>query len=381
MESCGDGSHFGFGSRWDLASLDRPSASESSESYGGLEFRVSLIDLANRLQIDADATARSLYVLRKKNVLSYSMSDSKIYLTILRDGLSSSIRKYQEISVGQSSLSDANKRGTSWLNMWIWSISERVNNILAQNVNCVATRVLDMWRVGKMICSLTSHGSTASSSHATADVLTSQEKGMCSHQLPESLRGLSAREIQRTLNDFVCDFYIGNLAPKKSGSESDETDWSSSEAMGSMVQMFYELGVPIIWVENSPDNETTSFKKSQCSSHAVHKRHRHSGLQAASRKVTDDFLFDIRALSIDVRLHELIAPLLSFDNLISDQWIPIGSPAALKSLFIAKIFHGLSSNLLQQQDWLHTGLWGRYSQVDFQCIIGIAERCLNSSDG
>jgi len=40
---------------------------------------------------------------------------------------------------------------------------------------------------------------------------------------------------------------------------------------------------------------------------------------------------------------------------------------------VARIMHGISSSAYPAADWKKCGYWGRYSDVDFACVLLTAE--------
>lgn len=340
-------------------------ADGNEESYGGAEFRVSLLALATKLRVDPDSVARSLYSMRKKNIFSYSLSNTKVYISVSKRHLCSDISGYKFDLAEKLFTDDGRRSYLSLLSDWLWSVSTRVNKILQTNVDCAATRVLDMWRIGSMIAAVTVADIRPGGKVLIDEIASSAKSDHVGCILPKCFLEMSPSNRQKTMTDFVCDYYISHLAPRRemfgNGLYIKPSRCISSgndDVQSELEILFYSINVPIF----------------QCLEHDSRSpRAERLGLKLASDKFYLNFLNDIHSVGTDPRLLDTVETVLSAGII---QW---GSSIdkvrlSIKCLYMAKIFHGLCSHMLRQQDWAHTGMWGRYINVEFDCIVSVARR-------
>ena len=55
-------------------------------------------------------------------------------------------------------------------------------------------------------------------------------------------------------------------------------------------------------------------------------------------------------------------------------------PAILDGRAITRILHAISSPLFPASQWNSSRWWGRYSHVDFDCVLRVAEEVAGSGD-
>lgn len=340
---------------WDENTLQRDHDVNSS-SYGGLEFRVSLLEIANRLCVDPDSVSRSLYVLRKRNILSYSMSNSMVYMTVSTASLTSDIEAFVATRQKEVPLAVEPSAETGY-NEWLRSVARRINSIVETNLRCAATRVLDMWRVGNMI-------------DAVSPAVEGQDQGACvmsSECMPPCFLSTTAEQKQKILTDFVCDYYVRELAPKKDLLEHSNTSKppSSDPSILQMENLFYGIELPVYTLANeghAAESDLSSIAKIRIRSRI--------GMKKLPQRQLEAFTQDLRQLFLIPRLSEILE--LFFRSFDASSKI---DELSVKALYMAKIFHGFSSAFLNQQEWIPTGFWGRYSELSFDCIVDAAKIC------
>ena len=339
---------------WNEYSLQQNHDTNSS-SYGGLEFRVSLLEIANRLCIDPDNVSRSLYILRKRNILSYTMSNSMTYMTVSKASLVADIETFTSAHENEFSVE---KSIECEYNLWLRYVAKRVTSIVDSNLRCASTRVLDMWRVGNLVNVV-----------APAYEVHDQEGGLKgAADVSPFLSSMSADQRQKMLTDFVCDYYASELAPKKDHIErcNASRPSSSDSNLVLMEKMFYDIELPVHSLTNG-DHDAESGRNIVIGE--VRSRS-HFGMMKLPLRQLEIFARDLRQLLVNPKLCQIVELLVcSLDAPSQADALP------LKALYVAKIFHGFSSAFLNAQDWLPTGFWGRYTGLNFDCIVNAAKIC------
>lgn len=325
---------------------------------------MSLLELANRLQVDPDNAARRLYMMRKSNIFSYSLTDSKIYVNILKKGLASSLMRWFAKNSPDYIMT------LELFLKWLWFVAEKVNELLVTNVRCAATRVLDMWRMGNIIAAMTGSDPGLDS----PSVYTSQDS-VC--EVNSSLKNMDPDARQRILTDFICDYYIGNLAPRRYADRKPIncilTD--HSVFLKEIERLFYHVQLPI-YVIDGPDDALNS-KRFYESGDRNSVNIEYTGARIPSANMVKLFYNDVESLNCDPRLDDIVKSVsLSHKLPISNSTQLRFSFLWLKSLYVAKILHGLASHWLSQQDWASTGLWAKYANFHFDCIVRSVNTCL-----
>ncbi len=365
-----------------------------SASYSGVEFIVSLMDIANFVRMDTDEVSTALYILQKKGVLSYTMSDPMIYITILKNNISEDIKSYFNCSkflwdIDESRLLDLPVNNLLCY-FWMRHAARRVGDILNFVVKDAACRVMDMWRIGSII-------SATLNIDVTPGKHVAQSSNVDKISLSEEISELTLADKQKLIMNFLC-HYMSHLAPKQKSStvssagsilyapeNIQEAPNIEGGALLEFEHLFHTVCTPIIQVSM----DYTAYKV------IMHRMATHScsDIQAPSsdEKWCLTFWRDMIVLASHPNIAELVKSVLSAaDQNRKIPFILMQSNLLLANiqyytldlvpLFIARIFHGLSSNKLNMNDWAPSGYWGKYKNVNFQDILNSTKDYLNDKN-
>jgi hypothetical protein len=345
-----------------------------NSQYSATSFSVSLMDLANRLDMEPDRVASALYSLQKRGIISYSVADTMVYVTTSNSEISSSLRQFSmssefetylkdfyELNINGSAKSGSISSTKVFLHCWMKYVSHSVNKILTRVMTDASNRVLDMWRVGCVVSSTLGGDKSLDSVNDEKYV----EKGADEPDMSDK---------KRKVMDFLC-HYMRNLSshheahvmPEQHSEPSDHSAISSS--MMELENAFHNVEVPIVHCSKSfrdirnqmlkPSSESEDKWQCEFWNDAI-RMIRHPRLIEFAKSITNHSPSSHKESSnVSVYHHHLVRQKSSYYNF---QLIP---------LFIAKIFHGLNSYLLKQDEWVATGLWGKYRSVAFENIVDI----------
>jgi hypothetical protein len=328
---------FGDSNMWTDNTADSSSEDSNNASYSGVEFKVSLVKLVNKLHSDPEIVSRGLYDFQKIGLINYSMSESKVFLTLdISETIHRILVKNEssfDFELYKSSPSLCMKKlYFSWINKISLDVKKRLDGIVDDS----STRVDDMWRIGNMINLVHEVGDKADKA-----------------SLPP---WLSIQDRQKTLMDFISNYYIKHLAPMKNRDETHQLIATDSN-MDSMKEVFMNISSPII-------------KTGQLQS-------------AMIQKEILRFKQDLIQLISNPSMNELVKSVVfsrQNDNIYLHDVNSSDIDYALKSVtahFAARIFHGLASDRIQSSEWMAAGYWNRHRDIDFMFIVNEAVNILS----
>ena len=350
-----------------------------NSQYSAASFSVSLMDLANRLNMEPDRVASALYSLQKRGVISYTIAETMIYVTSSTSDISSSLRLFAKSPEFETYLEEFYKLNAKFLSKsgpisaikvllhcWMKHISHAVNKILIRVMTDASNRVLDMWRVGCVVSSTLNGGKVSDGSKEETSVLGTTENS----------------ENKRKVMDFLC-HYMRHLSSHHeahvSNTAQDSKPSDSTLISSSMIELeneFRSVEVPIMkcslsfreirsQILTKPGAEREDKWQGDFWNDVI-RMIRHPQTIEFSKSITSHVSSSVQDSSSFSAYHrQLVRQRSSYYNF---ELIP---------LFVAKIFHGLGSNLVKQDDWVASGLWGRYRNVAFDNIVYVIKQQLH----
>lgn len=346
---------------------------QTDRPYNGLQFKVSLFMLSNKLGVDIDTASRRLYDLQKRHIISYQMSESKIFATISKK----KVIKYAQSIIGGSTclyLQAAARPGTYY--SWVLDLASRVNAIIKLNCSLASKRVFDVWRIGNIIQNFDENSDKMPGATANSVVGKNSEVADLRYEFSEFISSIQQEDRQRILMDFVCHYYLCHLAPRSAAASPIAFDLTKPKSEGmnwdqmkSLELLFHDIRLPVYRLPMKNSGSSYSSESEKCE---------YGNFDFLDDKNFAELQLSIRSLLANPLMKELLQ-LFKFSFCQSGFISKSKYMADILSLIVAKILHGLGSSCLSGSDW-PPDIWGRFKNVYFDDILWWTSEYLMGSD-
>ena len=311
--------------------------------YKKLEFQASLMELAEKAGLDRAEAATGLYMLQKRGILAYTLSDACVYITLTTQG--KELKGHEDLFSMNNVLSDVQSAQMNFC-AWLFALALQVTHTMNNIEMTSSQRICDAWRIGRMLTENSRQAETSCSQGRFSDFL-------CFYM--DRLSGLPNNERKDLCSN-------GNVP----ANECDADHVQSIDL--DMLSQFMAVPIPVVDIsEEAPETEKPDVKQ--------------------QRK---EVLQDAQNLTLDTNLKEILAQLEGpWDSFFKKLAVVHGSGANadkgglisnvlrartdLLAMYISKIMHGLSTPAIASGSWKSNLYWAKYKNIDFQSIfIGLS---------